>query len=117
MSGVLRSDSIYKADLADLLDFKFQQKNEPDPYHICILRVGEGKTVKNKSQFGKILRHMNVNMCAMGALGFWLFARFMVTGEVAKMDFFNNKSWFDMKLLCAVDKRNEKTNSEYHECS
>ena len=117
LSGVLRSDSIYKADLADLLDFKFQQKNEPDPYHICILRVGEGKTVLKKCQFGKILRHMNVNMCAMGALGFWLFARFMVTGEVAKMDFSDNKSWFDMKLLCAVDKRNEKTNSEYGEFS
>ena len=112
LSGVLRSDSIYKADLSDLLDFKFKQKNEPDPYHICILRVGEGKTVQNKCQFGKIMRHIDVNMCAMGALGFWLFARFMVTDEVKKMDFNKNESWFNMKLLCPVDKRNSKTNSE-----
>ena len=112
LSGVLRSDSIYKADLSDLLDFKFKQKNEPDPYHICILRVGEGKTVGNKCQFGKVMRHINVNMCAIGALGFWLFARFMVTDEVEKMDFNDNKSWFNMKLLCTVDKRNEKSNSE-----
>ena len=34
LSAVLRSDSIYKADLSDLLDFKFKQKNEPDPYDI-----------------------------------------------------------------------------------
>ena len=112
LSGVLRSDSIYKADLSDFLDFKFKQKNEPHPYHIGILRVGEGKTVQNKCQFGKIMRHLDVNMCAMGALGFWLFARFMVTDEVKNMDFNNNESWFNMKLLCPVDKRNSKTNSE-----
>ena len=114
LSGVLRSDSIYKADLSDLLDFKFKQKNEPDPYHICILRVGEGKTVQNKCQFGKIMRHIDVHMCAMGALGFWLFSRFMVTDEVKKMDFSDNETWFNMKLLCAVDKRNAKSNSEFN---
>ena len=46
-SAVLRSDSIYKADLSDLCDFKLQ-KLEPDPYHVCILRVGEGKTVQKR---------------------------------------------------------------------
>ena len=113
LSGVLRSDSIYKADLSDLLDFKFKQKNEPDPYHICILRVGEGKTVINKCQFGKIMRHRKVHMCAMGALGFWLFSRFMVTDEVSKIDFTKNESWFNIKLLCPVDKRNARLNGEY----
>ena len=43
-SDVLSRDSIYKADLSDLCDFKCKQKLELDPYHICILRVSEGKT-------------------------------------------------------------------------
>ena len=112
LSAVLRSDSIYKADLADLCDFKFKQKLEPDPYHICILRVGEGKTVGSKAQFGKMMRHSNTKMCAIGALGFWLLARFMITDEIGQMDFTNNDSWFNVKLLCAVDKNHMKKNSE-----
>ena len=58
------------------------------------------------------MRHIDVNMCAIGALGFWLFGRFMVTDEVEQMDFSDNKSWFNIKLLCSIDKRNGKTNSE-----
>ena len=49
LSAVLRSDSIYKADLADLCDFNFKQKLEPDPYHIW------WTTVVNKAQFGKMI--------------------------------------------------------------
>ena len=108
-SAVLRSDSIYKADLSDLCDFKFQQKLEPDPYHVCILRVGEGKTVQKKAQFGKMMRHANVKMCAIGALGFWLYARFLITNEINSIDWTNNQTWFNIKLLCAVNKNNAKT--------
>ena len=76
------------------------------------MRVGEGKTVQQKAQFGKMMRHSNVNMCAVGALAFWLFARFLVTEEYESMDFTNNNSWFNIKLLCAVDKTNRVTNGE-----
>ena len=113
LSAVLRSDSIYKADLADLCDFKFKQKLEPDPYHIAILRVGEGKTVGSKAQFGKMMRHANVKMCAIGALGFWLMARFMVTNEISSIDFTDNTTWFDIKLLCQLGKRNTTKNSKF----
>ena len=112
LSAVLRSDSIYLADLSDLCDFKFKQKREPDPYHVCILRVGEGKTVQQKAQFGKMMRHLNVKICAVGALAFWLYARFMVTSEHEKFDFTNNTSWFNIKLLCAVDKTNSTTHGK-----
>ena len=113
LSAVLRSDSIYKADLADLCDFKFKQKLEPDPYHIGILRVGEGKTVGSKAQFGKMMRHANVKMCAIGALGFWLMARFMITDEINSIDFTDNTTWFDIKLLCQLGKRNTKNHSKF----
>jgi hypothetical protein len=43
LGAVMRSDSVYKADLADMCNFKFKQPREPDPYHIVVMRDGEGK--------------------------------------------------------------------------
>ena len=107
------SDSIYLADLSDICDFQFHQNREPDPYHICILRVGEGKTVKHKAEFGKMMRHQHVEMCAIGALGFWLLARFDITDEIKRIDFSVKTSWFNIKLLCPVDKKNHLKNSKF----
>jgi hypothetical protein len=43
------------------------------------------------------MRHKYVNMCLIGALGFYLMARFDMTGE--KFDFSDNSSWNNRKLL------------------
>jgi hypothetical protein len=43
------------------------------------------------------MHHKNVNICSIGALGFYLMYRFEVTGEI--FDFATNKSWFNRKLL------------------
>ena len=43
LAAVMRSDSVYKADLADMCDFNFKQPREPDPYHIVVMRDGDGK--------------------------------------------------------------------------
>ena len=50
LGAVLRSESLYKADLCDLCDFFIdtKQSGEPDPYHIGVLRIGEGKQNSNK---------------------------------------------------------------------
>ena len=45
---VLRSESMYLADLSDLSNFKFKQQKEPHPYHIAIQRVSMGKTNQEK---------------------------------------------------------------------
>ena len=50
--AVMRSDSIYRADLAHLCHFKITQSKETYPYFVLILRVGPGKTIKAKAQFG-----------------------------------------------------------------
>ena len=99
LSAVMRSDSVYKADLCDLCDFTFTQPGEHSPYHILILRDGAGKSVKDKPQFGKVMRHRLPELCPIGALGLYLLARFDVTTEHDTFDFCNNRSWFNTKLL------------------
>jgi hypothetical protein len=47
--------------------------------------------------WGRVMRHKHMNMCLIGALGFYLMARFDMTGE--KFDFSDNSSWFNRKLL------------------
>ena len=107
LNSVMRSDSLYKAELADLCDFNFHQPREPDPYHIMILRDGSGKQAKDKAQFGKVMRHRLPELCSIGALGLYLLARFDITKEYEKMDFLDNKTWFGIKLLTSASGKEE----------
>jgi hypothetical protein len=54
--------------------------------------------------YGRVMRHREVNLCAVGALGLYLFARFHLAKEV--IDFSTNSSWFDVKLLVQAGSRN-----------
>ena len=108
LSGVMRSDSLYKSDMCDLCDFKFQQPGEHSPYHILILRDGCGKSVKEKTQFGKVMRHRLPELCPIGGLGLWLLARFEITQEHKNFDFLHNRSWFNFKLLISPQGKADK---------
>ena len=90
LGGVLRSESLYKADLSDLCDFKFHQKTERDPYHVCILRVSTGKTNADKVLYGRVMRHVDAQLCPIGALAMYLLIRFEVTKEHESIDFEDN---------------------------
>ena len=83
----MRSDSVYKADLCDLCDFMFQQRGELSPYHVLILRDGGGKSIKDKTQFGKVMRHRLPELCPIGTLSLWSLACFEVTNEPESIDF------------------------------
>ena len=37
----------------------------------------------------------------------------MITDEIRNIDFTNNHTWFDIELLCPVNKTNEKENSKF----
>jgi hypothetical protein len=43
--------------------------------------------------------HKNVNLCAIGALGLYLLARFQQTSEADGIQFKNNKKWFSIILI------------------
>ena len=81
LGAVLRSESLYKADLADVCDVHIATttNQEPTPYHIVILCVGEGKQNNDKDVFGQILRHKDSRLCGVGALAFYLMLKFHLT--------------------------------------
>ena len=108
LSGCLRSDSLYKADLCDLCDLVYHQNAERSVYQILILRIGEAKTIKDNAHFGRVLRHVDVTKCAFGALGLWLLARFKETGEMEEYNFEDNFSWFNSKLMVSPQYRKTK---------
>ena len=50
-------------------------------------------------------RHKDPTKCAVGAMAFYLFYRFHVTGEFdsgSGVDFLKNHTWFDIKLLTEI---------------
>ena len=114
LSGVLRSESLYHGDLSDLCDFKFHKSKEPHPYHIGIQRVSMGKANKDKVIYGRSMRHKDVEMCSIGALGLYLLTRFEVTDEIEDIDFSDNRTWFNRKLLKSmVGANSSKGNVKY----
>ena len=48
------------------------------------------------------MRHREVELCSIGALGLYLMTRFQVTNELDHIDFSDNKTWFNRKLLKAM---------------
>lgn len=99
LQQVTRGESLFKCELSDLCDFAYHSRREPDPYHFLVMQIATGKTNKAKTIYGRLIRHKNVNMCGMGALGLYLMLRFHVTKELEEIDFTDNSKWFDIKLL------------------
>ena len=61
------------------------------------MRIAIGKTNGLKTLYGRVMRHKDFNLCVIGALGFYLFARFQISCE--SLDFSSNEKWFEVKLL------------------
>jgi hypothetical protein len=98
VTGIVRGESPIRAELSDM--FIIVKVGEGPPGHdavILIMQILEGKTNNGRIFRGCTMHHKNVNMCSIGALGFYLMSRFEVTGEI--FDFATNKSWFNRKLL------------------
>jgi len=87
------------------LTLKHQGPSECD---ILIMQVFSGKTNRNKTLYGRVMRHKNVNMCAIGALGMYLAHRFEYTDEMSNVDFTDNHAWFDIKLLTDPNANNNQ---------
>ena len=106
--AVIRSDSLYKANLCYLCNFMFHQPGEHDPYYASVLTNGAGKSIKDKTQFGKVMYHKVPELCLIKALDFLLLARIGVTQELDGSDFLDNESWFNTKLLISTQAKKEK---------
>ena len=107
---VIRSESVFNADLSDLMDFNYLQVNEPDPYHVLIMRIGSGKTIRGDNPlYARGIRHRDARLCHIGALGLWLMARFRIFDEMEKIDFSNGRSWFNIKLMISTHDKDVKS--------
>ena len=102
--GVLRGESMFKAELSDLYNIAVTQKKDPHPFMILILQISAGKMNQNGYKiFGRMGRNFDVNVCPIGALGFYLMYRFHHSRELNNpekpIDWTTNESWFNIKLL------------------
>jgi hypothetical protein len=100
--GILRGESLFRAELSDLMLFTLD--GEAVKCDTLILRIDFGKTNNNSTLFGRAMRHKELDRCPLGALGLYLFSRFHLANE--RLDFTENKNWFDVKLLVANGSHN-----------
>ena len=107
--GILRGESMFKSELSDLIDIKFKCRETASMIHVGVMQIFEGKTNKTKTLYGRVLRHRDPFLCAMGALGFYLLVRFEVTKECDKFDMSKNKKWFNIKVLTDTQKCKDNT--------
>ena len=116
--GIIRGESVFKAELSDFFGIVAQRKNiDPHPFYCDVMQIETGKTNKGIKLFGRVRRHKNPLLCPIGAKGFYLMYRFHVTNEFAcPPDFHDNASWYSMKLLIEATTKNSMnsvTNSSY----
>ena len=105
-NGILRGESLIKCDLSDLCDVTLDD-GVNTKCHIFVMRITTGKTNGLKTLYGRSMRHINQNLCSIGALGFYLLARFEYGRE--DIDFLSNEGWFDVKLLVEKTTLKNKT--------
>ena len=106
-SGILRAESLHRAELSDFLHV-YAPKKDTDihPMMIMVNQIAQGKTNHGRLLYGRATRHRNVELCCIGALSFYLMYRFFVTNEFSDFtaaDWLDNSKWFDVKLLVDVN--------------
>ena len=102
--GVLRGDTAFKPELSDLFHVKVKRHDDPHPLMVFILQFATGKTNHGVKLYGRVAWHVNVSLCPIGSIAFYLFYRFEVTKEMDEpnIDFFDNSTWFDIKFITDI---------------
>ena len=76
-SGILRCESLYRAELSDFLGITLNQsETDIHPPYIMINQIPLGKTNHGRVLYGRATRHRDVKLCCVGALSFYLTYRF-----------------------------------------
>ena len=119
-STVMRSESVFKADVSDFFSLKVpMKKKDVHQMDIQINQISHGKTTHGKLQYGRAARHKEVTRCAIGATAFYMMNREDVSAEFGSMSLANwldNHAWFFKKFLVdasCTDTEKELTNDGY----
>ena len=111
-SGVLRCESLHRAELSDFMSLRAPMKDtDVHQMYLMINQIAFGKTNHGRLLYGRATRHKQVEMCCIGALSFYLSFRFFCTKEFENFtvdDWMDNSSWFDVKLLADIQGDNMK---------
>ena len=103
LTALVRGESLWRLCLSDFFAFFYSPQDEPHPYHVVVCKILIAKNNKGgKPLYGRVIRHKDVNMCAIGALAFYLLTRFECTHEDRELDFRVNQNWFNIKLMASV---------------
>jgi hypothetical protein len=102
-SGILRSESLYRAELSDFMGVTLKD-NQSDIHQMFVMinQIAIGKTNHGRTLYGRATRHKDVRLCCIGAFSFYIQFRIFLTGELQSLqpeDWLNNRKWFDIKLL------------------
>jgi hypothetical protein len=95
--NLLHSESLCYIELPDLFHIKLENEGVTECFAL-VLVLNQGKT----NQFGIIeitgcIRNKEVEVCLIGALGFYLFSHFHITKEPFPQ-FNKSEDWYDIKL-------------------
>jgi len=94
---MLRGETLREANLNHMFSLKFKDEGSTR-CPVFVMMITGGKTNQEHYKlYSRVIRHKNVQACAFGAIGFYLFHRFHVKGE-AFPDFTLNENWFKTKL-------------------
>ena len=94
---LLRGETSREIDLSHMFSLEFTDEGVPR-CPVFAFMILNGKTNQdNQKLYSGVIRHKNVNTCALGAVGFYLFHRFHMTNERFP-DFSENRNWFSIKL-------------------
>jgi len=102
-SGLLRSKSLYRADLSDFMGLHIPKKDKDiHPMFLMVNVIPVGKTTHGTTQHGRATCHKDPKICCVGAVSFYLQYWFHNTRKFADFtveNWLDKKSWFDIKLL------------------
>ena len=106
-SGILRCESLHRAELSDFCGINVPP-NGRDAHSMFVMvnQIPFGKTNHGRVLYGRAARHKDVNVCPVAACSFYLQYRFHVTSEFLNFtadDWCDNRKWFDIKLLIDVN--------------
>ena len=97
--AILRGESLFKCDLSDLMSIIYRPEGSCQDISVYVMRIATGKANGLKTLYGRCVCARDVTLCAAGALGLHLLARFDITDEGPDMDFTEKAKWFNTKLL------------------
>jgi len=72
-SGILRFESLCRAELSDFLCVRppMQDKDVHQPF-VMVNQIAQGKTNYGRTVYGRATRHKDIALCCIGALAFYL---------------------------------------------